>query len=44
METFGLIMFYSTLVLAGLSALAAAFVFLGTWLADATVEPDVAPH
>lgn len=44
METLILILFYSTLVLAGLSALAAAFVFMAKWFVDTSEDPEAAAH
>ena len=39
-DTFLSIALYSVLVLAGLGAASAAFVFLASWLSDSAVEPE----
>ena len=40
MDTFLAIMFYSFLMLVGLSALSAAMVFLAKWLVDNSEDPE----
>ena len=44
METLGLITMYSIMMLLGLSAVSAAFVFVGVWLSDESEEEEDAAH
>jgi hypothetical protein len=44
MDTFLSILFYSILVMIGLSAVAAAFVFLGKFFTDISEDPDAEAH
>lgn len=40
METFGLIMIYSAMMLAILGTIGGVFVFVGVWLSDQSEEPE----
>lgn len=40
METFGLILIYSAMMMAILATIGGVFVFFGTWITDQSEEPE----